>query len=154
MMKQWLTRRSVRRPFSRRTTAPISSSVCRLPFISASALPCSTSSTALSAAAWLCGASTIGQAEMSMWAARAASRMRCAGPTRMGSINPSRAAPMAPSMDAASQGWTMAVTVGRRPWQASSSCWYLEWLLIGADRVAPDTMIPQRGVTALTPRSP
>ena len=37
--KQWLIRRAVRRPPSRRTTAPISSSVCRLPFIGASAWP-------------------------------------------------------------------------------------------------------------------
>ena len=36
-------RRAVRRPVSRLTTAPISSSVCRLPFISASALPSRTS---------------------------------------------------------------------------------------------------------------
>ena len=41
--KQWLTRRAVRSPASRRTTAAISSSVCRLPFISASALPSRTS---------------------------------------------------------------------------------------------------------------
>ena len=47
MTKQWLMRRAVRRPPSRRTTAPISSSVCRLPFISASASPARTSSTAL-----------------------------------------------------------------------------------------------------------
>ena len=54
MTKQWLTRRAVRSPVSRLTTAPISSSVCRLPFISASALPSRTSSTALSAESWLC----------------------------------------------------------------------------------------------------
>ena len=47
--KQWLTRRAVRSPVSRCTTAPISSSVCRLPFISASALPSRTSSTAFAA---------------------------------------------------------------------------------------------------------
>ena len=56
--KQWLTRRAVRRPVSFFTTAAISSSVWRLPFISASALPARTSSTAVAAAAWLCGAST------------------------------------------------------------------------------------------------
>ena len=59
MMKTWLMRRPVRRPVSRATTAPSSSSVCRLPFISSSASPSRTSSTALAAAAWLCGASTI-----------------------------------------------------------------------------------------------
>ena len=39
-------RRPVRSPVSRATTAASSSSVCRLPFISSSALPCRTSSTA------------------------------------------------------------------------------------------------------------
>ncbi len=51
--KQWLIRRAVRRPVSLRTTAPISSSVCRLPFISASALPSRTRSTAFAADASL-----------------------------------------------------------------------------------------------------
>ena len=54
MTKQWLIRRAVRMPVSRATTAPISSSVCRLPFISASALPSRTSSTAFAAESWLC----------------------------------------------------------------------------------------------------
>jgi hypothetical protein len=49
MMKAWLMRRSVRRPVALRTTAPISSSVCRLPFISISALPSRASCTALAA---------------------------------------------------------------------------------------------------------
>ena len=66
MTKQWLMRRAVRSPVSRLTTAPISSSVCRLPFISASALPSRTSSTAAAAEAWLCGASTISKPEISM----------------------------------------------------------------------------------------
>ena len=56
--KQWLMRRAVRRPVSFLTTSAISSSVWRLPFISASALPARTSSTAFAAAALLCGAST------------------------------------------------------------------------------------------------
>ena len=55
MTKQWLMRRSVRRPVSRLTTAPISSSVWRLPFISASALPSRTSVTAVGGRVWLCG---------------------------------------------------------------------------------------------------
>ena len=58
MMNTWLIRRSVRRPVSLLTTAPISSSVCRLPFIRVSASPARTISTAFAAAAWLCGAST------------------------------------------------------------------------------------------------
>jgi hypothetical protein len=52
-MKQWLIRRTVLSPVSRATTALINSSVCRLPFISISALPSRTSRTANSAAAWL-----------------------------------------------------------------------------------------------------
>src|SRR5208282_2518142 len=58
MMKQWLIRRSVRIPVAPDTTAPISSSVWRLPFMSASAFPARTSSTAFAADAWLCCAST------------------------------------------------------------------------------------------------
>ncbi len=59
MMKAWLTRRPVLRPVSRFMTSPISSSVCRLPFISSSARPVLTRLTASAAAPWLCGASTI-----------------------------------------------------------------------------------------------
>ena len=59
MTKTWLMRRPVRIPVSRFTTSDSSSSVCRLPFMSSSALPERTSSTAFSAAAWLCGTSTI-----------------------------------------------------------------------------------------------
>ena len=59
--KQWLMRRLVRSPVSRLTTAPINSSVWRLPFISASTLPSRTRRTAASADASLCGASTIEQ---------------------------------------------------------------------------------------------
>ena len=59
MTKTWLMRRPVRIPVSRFMTSESSSSVCRLPFMSSSALPVRTSSTAFSAAAWLCGTSTI-----------------------------------------------------------------------------------------------
>jgi hypothetical protein len=52
-------RRAVRRPPSRETTAAISSSVCRLPFIRHSARPSRTSRTASVAEALLCGVSTI-----------------------------------------------------------------------------------------------
>ena len=50
MMNAWLMRRAVRSPVSLATTAPSSSSLCRLPFINSSASPCRTSSTALAAA--------------------------------------------------------------------------------------------------------
>ena len=46
----WLMRRSVRRPVSGRMTSCISSSVCRLPFISSSASPARTRATAFPAA--------------------------------------------------------------------------------------------------------
>ena len=59
MMKTWLIRRSVRRPVAEAATSFISSSVCRLPFISSSPLPSRISATAWAAAAWLCGASTM-----------------------------------------------------------------------------------------------
>ena len=59
MTKTWLIRRAVRKPVFEDVTARISSSVCRLPFISSSPLPALTSSTALAAAASLCGTSTI-----------------------------------------------------------------------------------------------
>ena len=59
MTKTWLIRRAVRRPVAEAVTSRISSSVCRLPFISSSPLPSRISATACAAAAWLCGASTI-----------------------------------------------------------------------------------------------
>ena len=62
--------------------------MCRLPFISSSASPLRTSSTALAAAAWLCGASTIRVLPRSMPLAAAISWIFAAGPTRMGAIRP------------------------------------------------------------------
>ncbi len=59
MTKTWLMRRAVRRPVADGTTAPISSSVCRLPFISASTSPARAIATACSAAAWLCSVETM-----------------------------------------------------------------------------------------------
>ena len=110
MTKQWLMRRAVRRPVSRATTAPISSSVCRLPFISASAVPARTSSTALAAESWLCAASTISKrADVE---ARPWPRPRgCAPAGRPGSaaIRPSRAASTAPSSETSSHGCATAV---------------------------------------------
>ena len=114
MTKQWLRRRAVRSPFSRSMTAPMSSSVCSEPFISAAARPSRTSCTARSAAAWLCAASTISQPEMSRPACSAAPRMRAAGPTRRGASRPSRAASTAPVSDDSSQGCATAVLSGGR----------------------------------------
>ena len=50
MMKTWEMRREVRRPVSRAMATFISSSVCRLPFIMASALPLRHMATPISAA--------------------------------------------------------------------------------------------------------
>ena len=84
----WLIRRSVRRPVAEATTASISSSVCRLPFISASTSPARANATARSAAAWLCGAATIRYGVMSMFAAAATARIFASGPTSIGTIRP------------------------------------------------------------------
>ena len=112
MTKQWLIRRWVRMPVSRATTAAISSSVCRLPFISAAALPSRTNATALAAELWLCAASTIGRSAMSMPWRAATSRMRAGGPTRIGSIRRSLRASTAPPSDTSSHGCATAVTTG------------------------------------------
>ena len=68
MAKTWLMRRAVRRPVAGSTTARISSSVCRAPFISASTLPKRAIATAASAAAWLCSVATISNGERSICA--------------------------------------------------------------------------------------
>ena len=112
MMKQWLMRRAVRIPAVLETTAPINSSVCRLPFISASAAPQRTCSTALAAESWLCSDATIGMLLMSRPHRAATSLMRSGGPTRIGAISPSLAPSTALSRDTWSQGCAIAVLVG------------------------------------------
>ena len=87
--KQWLMRRLVRMPFSRLTTAAINSSVCRLPFISASTLPSRARRTAASAAASLCGVSTIDRPVRSSVASAATRLIFASGPTRIGMMSPS-----------------------------------------------------------------
>ena len=113
MMNTWLIRRPVRSPVSCATTAPRSSSVCRLPFISSSASPWRTSSTALAAAAWLCGTSTIRVLPevdaVLPWRSRA---IFAAGPTRIGTIRPLAAASIAPASAVSSQGCATAVGTG------------------------------------------
>ena len=59
MTKAWLILRLVRSPVAEETTALINSSVWRLPFIKASAWAARTNSTALAAAAWASGTSSI-----------------------------------------------------------------------------------------------
>ena len=102
MTKQWLTRRAVRSPVSRRTTAPISSSVCRLPFISASALPSRTSATAFSAESWLCGGVDDRQAR-DVDAFAPARPPRSARAARPGSARSARASPRRPRRAASSR---------------------------------------------------
>ena len=90
MTKQWLMRRAVRSPVSRLTTAAISSSVCRLPFISASALPSRTSCDGLRRRTPGCAARRRSAGPRCRCrTARATASMRAAGPTRIGAISPS-----------------------------------------------------------------
>ena len=112
MTKTWLTRRPVRSPVSRFITSESSSSVCRLPFIRRSALPVRTSSTAFSAAAWLCGTSTISMSPRSSENCLATAAILSLGPTRIGLINPASPASTAPFSEVSSQGCATAVAIG------------------------------------------
>ena len=121
-------RRSVRSPVSLRTTSAISSSVCRLPFISSSAFPRRTSSTAFSAAAWLCGTSTISYRPRSSVSFSATARIFAIGPTRIGRMIPASAASIAPDSEELSHGCATAVGIGDKPSQRAISrsyfsCW-------------------------------
>jgi hypothetical protein len=104
MMKAWLMRRPVRRPVSRATTAPSSSSVWRLPFISTSARPSRTSSTARAAACGAVEASTICTLPRSSFAWRATFSISAFGPTRNGSIRFFWPASIAPASADSSHG--------------------------------------------------
>ena len=108
MTKTWLMRRDVRSPVAEGTTAPSSSSVWRLPFISASTSPARASSTAFAAAAWLCGTDTTRYEPRSTPSAWATARILSSGPTSTGVISPRRAASIGPSSESRSQGWTTA----------------------------------------------
>ena len=102
-------RRAVRSRLA--TTAPISSSVCRLPFISASTSPFSASSTARAAAAWLCGASSIATSLIARPASRATDSRRARGPTSTGSMSPAARASSAADRLTASHGCTTAILI-------------------------------------------
>ncbi len=135
MMKQWLMRRLVRRPVSRLTTAAISSSECRLPFISISALPSRARRTAASAEASLCGASTTSKAEMSSPNCAATASMRAFGPTRIGRMRPICAASTAPRSELSSQGCATAQGAGTRALQRSIRRWYFSCLRSGIAQI-------------------
>src|SRR3954464_808230 len=128
MTNAWLMRRAVRRPPSRDTTAPISSSVSKLPFIRHSARPSRTSATALAAESWLCSASTSSKPEMLMRLFSAAAPMRAFGPTRIGLISPSFAGSTEPPGDESSHGWATAVGTGGYAFARSSSRSYFSCL--------------------------
>ena len=106
MTKTWLIRRAVRKPVLEDVTARISSSVCRLPFINNSPCPALISSTALAAAASLCGASTTLKALISISCSRADALILAIGPTRVGMMSPIFAASNAPRSEVSSHGCT------------------------------------------------
>ena len=87
---------------------------------------CRTSSTAFAAESWLYAASTMRNREMSAPHFWATSRMRAAGPTRMGVIRPTRAASIAPFSEDSSQGCATAVGVGGIDLQRAIS-WSYFW---------------------------
>ena len=161
MMNTWLMRRPVRSPVSRATTAPSSSSVCRLPFISSSASPSRTSSTAFAAAAWLCGTSTIRTPREVDAVLAAISWIFGAGPTRIGTISPCWPASTAPARADCSQGWATAVGTGGRPWQRAISCSYFPVPVCGVmdprrsgvgdefPRLRSRRLLPKRGRVAV-----
>jgi len=70
------------------STALISSSVCRLPFISTSTSRRAAMPAASSAAAWLCSTEMISTPSRSMPASAATARMRASGPMSTGTIRP------------------------------------------------------------------
>src|ERR1700722_5677459 len=125
MMKQWPIRRAVRMPDCRDTTPLISSSVCRLPFISASTLPAVTSSTALAAESSLCSEFTSSIALMSIFDCAATDRTRSTGPTRMGSTNRKFVASTTPRNDTSSHGCATATLIVVSFWAAAIRRSYL-----------------------------
>ena len=141
MMKQWLIRLAVRIPVSRATTAAISSSVWRLPFMSASARPSRTRATARAAASWLCAASISGNAEMSIPAFSAAALTLPDGPTRIGSISLMRAASMADWSDTSSHGCAIAVGTAGNSRAAATTRSYFSWWRSGCIFVFPADLV-------------
>ena len=98
-------------PPSRATTAAMSSSVWRLPFINASTRPAVTRPTALAAELWLCADATSSNPLMSRPASLATLPSRSGGATRIGSIKPSLKASIAPRSETSSQGCATATLI-------------------------------------------
>ena len=116
-------RRAVRSPVASATTALMSSSVCKLPFIRPSTCPARASATAATAAAWLCSVETISYPLMFNPAALATRWIFAAGPTNIGLMSRWRAASSAPRSDSVSQGWTTAIGSGGRRRLRANSFW-------------------------------
>ena len=105
-------------PVSLLTTASINSSVCRLPFISASASPAADHFDAFAADAWLYGVSTSCQVAISGPRPRPGRGYEPAVPTNIGLMIFASAASMAPRREVSSQGCTTAVRTGASAWHA------------------------------------
>ncbi len=118
--KQWLMRRLVRRPALADSTADISSSVCRLPFIKASTSPLPASSAPRAAAAWLCSTSSMAMPSRLRPASAATASRRARGATSTGVIRPAACASSAPDRLSSSQGWITATLIGPRVRACSS----------------------------------
>jgi hypothetical protein len=105
MTKTWLMRRSVRRPVAAAVTACISSSVCRLPFISMSPLPLADQRHGpLRRGVAVGGVDDLDPAEVEPVVAATRADLR-SGPTRIGTMSPRPAASTAPRSEPSSQGW-------------------------------------------------
>ena len=113
MTKTWLIRRAVRRPVLDDATARISSSVCRLPFISSSPLAWWMSSTRLGGRLFAVRrVDDLETADVEACCAAATAAILARGPTRIGTMIPSSAASIAPRSDVSSHGWTTMVVAG------------------------------------------
>ena len=124
MMNTWLMRRPVRRPVSRATTAPSSSSVCRLPFMSSSACPRERAPPPWRPPHGCAARRRSASRPRSMPLCFATSSILAAGPTRMGVISPLAPASSAAASAVDSQGWATAVGIGSRLRQRASTCSY------------------------------
>src|SRR2546423_1233076 len=123
--KTWLIRLSVRRPLPFAVTLRISSSVCRLPFISISPLAAWISSTAFAAAASLCGASISSNPVILISCLDAAALIRADGPTRIGRMIPASAASATPRSELSSHGCTTIVAAAGIAFAAATRRSYL-----------------------------
>ena len=126
MTKTWLMRRSVRRPPAFAVTLRISSSVCRLPFISISPLAAWISSTRLGGRGL--AVRRIDDLEAGDVEAVLGARLSlifASGPTRIGRMMPAFALSTAPRSEVSSQGCTTMVGTGGTAFAAAIRRSYL-----------------------------